>query len=1149
MPEPLNHEQSSDSRYLERLQFRPELRNMWLYYFVKNFRVVILLIILISAWGIYSFLSLPRETNPEIKIPIAIVTTFYPGASPADVEEFVTKKIEAELSGLKGLKQLSSNSVNSLSSITVEFDAKEDIEDAIRRLRDKVNGVKPKISAQAEEPQVLEVSLDDTPIWSISITGPYDGFTLRKYADDIETELEKIPGIREVQVSGGDEKQFDVAYIPEKLIFYGITAAEANQAIISARAAIPAGNFESGNFVVPVRSDANVDTTEEIARIPVGHSENGGVIFLRDIAHVREIAVKKTTLSRLSVGGSEPKNSVNLSVIKRQGASILETVDAAREAVDETIKTFPPGITYDVSLDMAEQVDINFKQLEHDFLLTIFLVAIILFLIVGLKEAFVAGLAIPLVFSISFGVLHLMGITLNFLSSFSLILSLGLLVDDAIVVVSATKQYLNTGKFTPEEAVLLVLNDFKWVLTTTTLATVWAFLPLLFATGIIGEYLKSIPVTIAITLIGSLFVALMVNHPLAAVLERIRMTRRFFFIIEALVLVFAGIMFYMGGLFPAILGIIALGIEGYLIWWYERKTKYTKVHHGKEILLGNARLMEEEWDNDDLIKQKLLKQGRKHEHESFASRLIHGILNFHLVLPYYEKYFRQYILDRKTRRRVIVAVVTLFIISVGMVVTGVVRTEFFPLSDADYIYIDMRAPVGTTLTETDALTSKVEKRLLPYSHIRNFSTIVGRGSVNGGFAAGNGATNISSITITLDPMKTRDVKSYILADSMRRDFTDYTVGNPIQGLTVQVASLEGGPPSGAAFEGRITGDNLDTLTKIAADFRSILATIPGVINVNLSQKDSVPQYTFTLDLLKMEQHDLNAAYVGSMLRTAIAGIEVTTIVKDEKEQKLIARFDPDSIPDLVAIQNLQILNPRKESVFLKDVAKIELKPAVDVITRIDQKRTILLSAGVDASTNGQAVLAEFQKKTADYVMPQGYAISFGGQNESNAESVSSIVRAMLIALILIIATLIIQFNSFRKALIVLVPIPLALIGVFLGMAIFNVPLSFPALIGVLALFGIVVKNAIILVDKININVESGIAFEDAVVDAGKSRLEAIFITSICTIAGIIPVTLSDEFWYSLGTTIIFGLALSSFLTLFLVPAFYLIWVKAPKVKG
>jgi multidrug efflux pump subunit AcrB len=278
----------------------------------------------------------------------------------------------------------------------------------------------------------------------------------------------------------------------------------------------------------------------------------------------------------------------------------------------------------------------------------------------------------------------------------------------------------------------------------------------------------------------------------------------------------------------------------------------------------------------------------------------------------------------------------------------------------------------------------------------------------------------------------------------------------------------------------------------------------------------------------------------------VSGTELVKIVVGDKEYQLVTTFDPASIPDLSSIQNLQILNTKGQPVFLKDVATIELKPAVDVITRIDQKRTIILTGGADSTTNGTAILAAFQKKFASYAMPADYTITYGGENEQNAESVTSVLRAMLIALILIIATLIIQFNSFRKAIIVLAPIPLALIGVFIGMAMFDVPLSFPGLIGILALFGIVVKNSIILVDKMNLNIKSGIPFEEAIADAGKSRLEAIFITSICTIIGILPVTLSNELWRSLGGAVIFGLTLSSFLTLYIVPAIFLVFVKDKK---
>ena len=282
------------------------------------------------------------------------------------------------------------------------------------------------------------------------------------------------------------------------------------------------------------------------------------------------------------------------------------------------------------------------------------------------------------------------------------------------------------------------------------------------------------------------------------------------------------------------------------------------------------------------------------------------------------------------------------------------------------------------------------------------------------------------------------------------------------------------------------------------------------------------------------------------MRTAISGAQITSILRDNSEIKVIAKFDKALVPDLRAIQNLQITNNQGMPVFLKDVAKITLEPSVESILRLDQKRTVLLTSDITAKTTASAVLAEFKSKTAGYELPNGYQIVYGGANETNAESVQSIVAAMGLAAILIIATMIIQFNSFTQAAIVLISVPLALIGVFFGLAIFNVALSFPGLIGILALFGIVVKNAIILMDKINLNLASQIPFRDAIVDAGKSRFEAIFITSFCTIIGIVPITLSSATWQALGLSIICGLSVSSFFTLFMVPALFFALIKPKK---
>jgi HAE1 family hydrophobic/amphiphilic exporter-1 len=1131
--------QSSDFHYLEQLKFDPALRKSWLNFFVTHFRVVVLMILLLSAWGIYSYQKLPRESNPEVKIPVALVMTAYPGASPADVEELVTKKLETEIATLKGVKKITSSSANSVSSVSVEFEAGEDLEDSVRSLRDKVTEAKSELPDEAEEPRVNEVSFDDQPIVTFALSGPYDGLTLRKHAEDLRDELEKIPGVREVRVSGGDERELSVAYDPGKLALFGISADQANRRIAATNLALPGGTVEGTAFNYPVRTDARVFTAETLGRIPVLHKDDGMIVYLDDIARVEEKAVKRTVTSRLSTDGSEPQEAVTLEIVKKTGGSVLDTVDTAKATADRMVASFPSGMKYDVTTDFAKQIRKDFDQLKHDFVLTVILVMGTLFLFVGLKESLIAGLAIPLVFFVTFGVMQMTGITLNFLSLFSLLLALGLLVDDAIVVVSATKQYLRTGKFTPEEAVLLVLNDFKVVLTTTTFATVWAFLPLLLASGIMGEFLKSIPITVSVVLVASLLVALMINHPLAAVLERIRFTKKSFFLAVICIFGIGTFAFAQGNAFGFGTGALAVAALLSPLHWYFAK-------QGRLALEKNKALMEQEWIDDELIKEKLRTQGRG-EDKSFASRLVHGIVHLDHVIPLYERMLRAAIATRKRRLTVLLSTLALFIGAVLLPVFGIVPMEFFPPSDEETIFINVTAPTGMKLEETDRITRQVEEKLLRHPEIVNFSTVVGREGISPNRAQGESAgtpSNLAGITVTLSEPKERDITSFDMATLLRKEMSD------IREATVSVESLAGGPPAGAAFEARIVGDDLQTLDKIVQDTKPLLASIPGVIDITSSLKEAPADYTFTLDPARLELYGLDAASVGSTLRMAISGLEVSNVFRDNKEIKIVASFDEAKMPTLESVQNLQILNGKGRPVYIKDVATVELKPSVSSITRIDQKRAVLLAAGVEPGAARPAeVLSAFQEKLKnEYRLPEGYEIVYGGENEQNQESVMSILRALIVAAVLIVATIVIQFNSFRQAAIVLITLPLALIGVFVGMAVFQVTLSFPGLIGILALFGIVVKNAIILIDKINLNLRSGIPFDESVVDAGKSRLEAIFITSLCTILGILPVTLSNALWKALGSAVIFGLALSSFLTLFIVPVLFHTFARRPKTE-
>ncbi len=1124
----MENKPSFDQLYLDKLKFNPRLKKMWLSFFVYKFRVIALMIALISVWGVYSFLKLPRESNPEVKIPIAVVSTIFPGASPTDVEELVTKKIETKIAGISGIDTIQSSSANSISSIVVQFNADQDLDDSVRKVRDAVENIKNQLPGDTNDPAVNEISFDDTPIYTIAISGPYDGFTLYDYAQDIKSELEKIPGVRQADIAGGDRREIEINYSPEKLNFYGVSLAQANAAISAANINIPSGNFESRVYVYPISVDGRIYDTQKLQELPIGGTAQN-LIFLDDVAAIREISIKKTKISRIASLDNLPTSAVTISVVKRSGGNIITAVDEVKAAL-ETFAAGIPGLEYRATYDQSKYIRDDFEQLTHDFILTLCLVMGVLFLLIGAKEALVAGLAIPLVFFITFGIMDSIGITLNFLSMFSLLLSLGLIVDDAIVVVSATKQYMRSGKFTPEEAVLLVLNDFKIVLTTTTLTTVWAFLPLLFSGGIMGQFLKSVPIVVSTTLLASLAIALMVNHPLAAILERVRLTKKLFFVYIGALLAAAALLLLQKNIFAVAGGAIILAAAGLMAWWYETRSK--------PALEENRRLMASESKNDELIKQKLRGQNQPQKNIWF-SRISHGIINFSQALPLYEKYLAKLVDNAKIRKMFFAAILALFAGTAILPICGIVGSEFFPADDLGYMYVNIEAPSGYKLEQTDLIAQIVEKELSQYKEIDNFSTTVG-GAIStstSNYQSGSSSANKASITINLVDKNQRMLKSYEMEEILRRDLAQ------IPNAKITVVSLRGGPPSGSAFQAQISGDEIMPLQEIANDLKPILQSIPGVVNTEISLKETSPQYVFKVDHTKLAQNGLNAAAVGSMLRTAISGTEAASILRDNQDIKVIAKFDETAIDDLEAVQNLQITNSQGRPVFIKDVAEISLDPSVESILRINQKRTVLLTGDITAQTTSDTVLSEFQKRANGYKLPENYEITFGGANETSAESVQSIIAAMGLAFILIVATMVIQFNSFTKAAIVLISVPLALIGVFLGLAIFGVPLSFPGLIGILALFGIVVKNAIILVDKINLNLASAIPFRDAIVDAGKSRFEAIFITSFCTIIGIIPITLSSATWQALGLSIICGLSVSSFFTLFMVPALFAALIK------
>ena len=1050
--------------YLDKIQYDPSLEKSWFSVFLDRSRLLTMVIAIIIIAGLLSLRSLPLESNPEVNIGMAMVSVAMPGASPETMEDQVIKRLEKNIAKVKGIDTMTATARNSVAVISVQFLSNVNSSEALRDLRDQVDTAKSSLPADAKDPVVKEVSFSDTPVWTFSIAGDYDGFKLYSFAKKIRDELERDPQVSEVTIAGGDETEFTASLEPAKLERYGLTVSAVNSAIAAANVALPVGDQKVGDYVHKITVDGRYFSARDLADIAVARSGTLGVVRLGDLGKVEETAAKRTTLSRLSAKGASAQPAVSLGVLKRKGGSIVDLVDKGTKTIASLRESgaIPHDLKLVTILDQSERIKLDLHHLVRDGILTFVLVFLTLLFLTGLRPALVAAATVPLVFMVTFTVMSLSGQTLNFLSMFALILSLGLLVDDAIVVVTAINQYLKTGKFTAKQAALLVLRDYKRVLTSTTLTVVWVFSAMLFMTGIIGKFIFSIPFVVTVTLLASLFVALTINPAMSVILER--------------------------------------------------------RHDGKRVAGGRASLA----------------------HKGFWAKVAdHGVVNFSRVESWYAWLLSRLIADRRTAWRFVGMVTALFLVSLALPVTGLLKSDFFPATDQDTIYVNVELDPGVRLDVTSDKVRKVEEILLKEKEIDSFAVTIGQPVATGRSLGGStSGEHYAGISINLLKKEYgRKETSMSIAERLRKELAAYPE------LRATVDELKSGPPAGDDFELKVAGDDFRVLESVAQDVRSMLAKVPGAINIQTSRKPLPIEFRFSFDPAKLALYDLTLPQVASFLRNAVDGAEATKVYKGKDEIVVRTRYADDSVATLGAIKNLKATNQKGQQVFVRDVLTNDLESSVSSITRVDQRRVVTVSAAAAKGYTGKQLLAGYDKLASGYKLPAGYEFIVGGSNDENAKSVQSLFVAMLFGVLLIISTLVVLYDSFKQALIVLVTIPFSLIGVFWGLVLFGQPLSFPGMIGVVALFGLVVRNGIIFFDKINQNRAEGFTVKESIIDAGSNRLEPEVLTSLCTILGMIPLTFSNPMWTSLGLAIMFGLLSSTLLTLRVLPCLYYLLIR------
>ncbi len=1010
-------------------------------FFIEKRQFTILVMLGLIAAGLVSVIAIPKENAPEVKVPVAVIVTTLRGASAADITKLVTKEIEKQAGTVDNLHKLTSSSREGVSVVTAEFDASADLDKSIQDVKDAVDKAKSNLPRDADQPVVTRVSFSDQPILIISLSGGLPATEFAALAKDVKDQLELVPGVSSVDIAGTREREADVVVRRESLDSYGLNLSDVVGALQASNASLPIGTITVDDIEYAVAFNGDLKDPEDLLGVTVG-STRSGLVYLRDVAEIVNGVARAKSISRASVAGSPAESAVTLSVHKRAGANIFTTSSSVKARLAALQGTMLAGVTPQVSIDLGEEVSKSLGELSRVGIETVLLVILCLLVTIGWRESLVAGLSIPLSFVIAFSGLYFSGNTINFVSLFSLILAIGILVDSGIVVTEAIHTRLK--KFgNSMQAAKETIREYALPLTAGTMTTVVVFAPLFFISGIVGQFIKSIPFTIICVLIASIFVAL--------------------------------------GLVP-------------LIAMMFTTTKMNRLEERQE-----------EWNRR--------------------------------AQAWYRAFLTRVLGDKVFQRWFLRGMAVAFVIAIILPFTGLVKIIFFPQDNAEYAYIEVEMRQGTPLAETDLAARAVEELLYGDPRIASFVTTVGGTSALSGNPTGGG--KYANITLRLVPKEDRtDTSTQIVAELRNKVSTFHD-------FTVRAFEPQGGPPSGAPVLITFSGESLDDL-EIAADTgERVLKGIPGATEVTTSVKDNGTQFALQIDRAKAAEVGLTPAQIAGTLRIAVSGVIATTIKKDTEDIDVlvISNLNPEwqdpsetSHSNIDAIMNLPIKTP-KGTVLLGSVLTSNIERSNAVIQREDQKNVAKVSSYVEDGYTATEVSTAFQSALKDKKLPSSVAMKVGGETEDVNRSFSEMGFAFIAGLLLMLAILVLEFNSFRYSFYLIMLVLLSWIGVVLGLFITQQPLSFSSVLGVIALAGIIINHAIILVDSIIVRMRNpeGRTLTEVVVDGAASRLRPIVLTTITTVVGMIPLAGASALWGPLAFAIMFGLTFAMLLTLVLTP--------------
>ena len=1041
-------------------------------------RLVLVAFALMVLAGLYAYLTIPREADPDIQVPVFVVTVALPGLAPEDSEQLLVRPLEEKLKGLPHLKEITAVAHENGATIIVEFEAEADAHKAGQKLREKVDEAKADLPEDAEEPVIGEINMALKPAIMITVSGQVPERTLYRHAKALSEAIEALPEVLEARLSGHREEVVEVIFDEHKLESYGITLPALVQAVQRFNRLIPAGAISLKHGRLTVKAPGLFRSVRDVMQLPV-KAANGAVITLADVAEIRRTFKRRETYARVN---GEP--AMTIEVVKRVGANILDAVRKAKAVARAQTKDWPPTLRVRFAFDESRRIHVVLNSLQNAVLTAVFLVMVLMTAFMSLRPALLVGLSIPSAFLVTIALMWLLGYTMNVMMLFGLVLTVGMLVDAAIVVVELADRRMAEGVAARAAFTQAAQRMFLPILASTA-TTVAAFLPLLFWPGIVGKFMANLPVTVVIVLSASLFVAMVVIPVL-------------------------------GG-------------------WIMRKPGGGETESPLALLGRAARAQ-----RDEPVRKVIRK------------------------LPGFTGAYAR-ILQRLIRHAGLATLAGLLLIASVFVLYAKYNhgSEFFARVEPSRAFVFVRARGNLSAEEKLRLTRRVEREILTLPDVRTAYTVagrVGRLALNAGAGVDQPRDAIGRLLIEFLPYRERPRSTWEALREIRQRVTG------IPGIVVEVREFQEGPPTGKDIRLQVRATDFDTANRVAGIISAHMKRMEGFTDVE--DERPLPGFERAVIVNREEAGRFGADVItlGALVQLLTEGAKIGSYRPTDADEELDIRVRypaPARTPSHIA--RLRLLTPAGV-VPVREFVRIETRPLVSSITRKDGVYSVYVKANVAEGLDRNLKQQELARWLAAQSWPRNVSFRFRGADEEQEKAAGFLGKAVLAAVLLIFLILIAQFESFWHALLVLSTLAMSVAGALIGMLVMGQKFSVVMTgTGLVALAGIVVNNAIVLIDTYQLNRGRGHAPEVAALLSAVQRLRPVLLTTITTIVGLLPLMLEldvdwfaghiyrgseiSSWWVQLSTAIVFGLGFATLLTLVLIPVLLALPARLARLKG